>query len=272
MTRRAFIKGTPALSLAAAATLHAETAKDRGRRLIGQVVQGLGGDAFRGMRTRTETGRSYSFYHEELSGLAIAHLYTKYRDVPPAVEAAGGSPPLLQVQRQVFGKDLEDAVIFTPTECYDVTYRGAQPLGDEKFNQYRETTLHDVFYILRERLNEPGMEFEGTGRDIVENQPVEAIEIYDPDNRNVTLWVNQDTFVPVKQRFYRWDETIKDRHEEVTRYTKYRDVNGVMWPFSITRERDGGRNFQLYSEHVTINDALADSMFELPTGVKILKK
>lgn len=267
MTRRTF-----AISLAAAATLRAETAKERGKRLIDQVVQGLGGEAFRRMQTRTEIGRSYSFYREQINGLAMAHLYTKCLDVPPAVEAAGSSLPLLQVERQVFGKKLEDAVIFTSTESYEVTFRGARPLGDDKFKQYRETTLHDIFYILRERLDEPGMEFEGTGRDVVENQPVETIEIYDSENRNVTVWVNQDTLVPVKQRFYRFDETINDRHEEVTRYTKYRDVNGIMWPFSITRERDGERNFQLYSEHVTINDALADSMFELPNGVKILKK
>ena len=260
MTRRSF-----ALSLAAAGVLRAETAKERGKRLVGQVIQGLGGDAFRRMQTRTEIGRSYSFYREQINGLAIAHLYTKYLE-------SGEGKGLLQVQRQVFGKKLEDAVIFTPRESYDVTYRGARPLGDDKFKQYRETTLHDVFYILRERLDEPGMEFEGTGKDVVENQPVETIEIYDSENRNVTVWVNQDTFVPVKQRFYRFDETINDRHEEVTRYTKYRDVSGVMWPFSITRERDGGRNFQLYSERVTINDALADSMFELPNGITILKK
>ena len=261
MTRRTF-----ALSLGAVTALRAETAKERGRRLIGQVVQGLGGEAFRRMTTRTEIGRAYSFYREEINGLAVAHLYTKYSDTPPA-----NPPALRQVQRQVFGKKLEDAVIFTPNESYDVTYRGAQPLGEDKFKQYRETTLHDIFYILRERFNEPGMEFEGTGRDVVENQPVETIEVYDSENRNVTVWVNQDTFVPVKQRFYRYDDTIKDRREEVTRYAKYRDVNGVMWPLQITRERDGERNFQLYSERVTINDALADSMFELPSGVKILK-
>lgn len=281
MTRRAF-----SLSLAATlgceAVLRAETAKDRGKRLIGRVVQGLGGDAFRRMTTCTEIGRAYSFYREEINGLAVAHLYTKYLDasVTPAVSAAGAvtqqSPapaaPLLQVQRQVFGKKLDEAVIFTPTDSYDVTYRGAQPLAQAKFKQYRDTTFHDIFYILRERLSEPGMEFEGAGRDVVENQPVETIEVYDSENRNVTVWINQDTFVPVKQRYYRWDDTIKDRREEVTRYAKYREVNGVMWPFSITRERDGERSFQLYSDRVAINDALPDSMFQLPFGIKILKK
>jgi hypothetical protein len=244
--------------------LRAETAKERGKRLVDKVIQGLGGDAFRRMHTRTEIGRAYSFYREEINGLAVAHLYTKYLDDPKA--------PIQQVERQVFGKKLEDAVIFTPTDSYDVTYRGAQPLPDDKFKQHRETTLHDIFHILRARLSEPGIEFEGTGRDVVENQPVEGLEIYDSENRNVTVWVNQDTFVPVKQRFFRYDETIKDRREEVTRYAKYRDVSGAMWPFQITRERDGERTFQLYSDHVTINDALPDSMFELPSGIKILKK
>lgn len=254
MTRRTF-----ALSLATTALLRGETAKDRGKRLVEKVVQGLGGSAFTNMRTRTETGRASSFYREQLTGYAVAHLYTKY--------LAGG-----QLQRQVFGKHLDDAIIFTKNEAYEVTYRGAQPLADDKVKQYHETTLHDVFYILHERLNEPGMEFEAGPIDVVENQPVETLEIYDSDNRHITVWVNSNSFVPVKQRFVRWDPTIKDQREEVTRYTKYRQTGGVMWPFSITRDRDGETIFQLNSEHVTINDALADSMFELPTGIKILKK
>lgn len=265
MTRRALLKGAPGLSLAAATLLRGETAKDRGKRLIDQTVEGLGGDAFRNMRTRTEIGRASSFYREQLTGFAVAHLYTKYLEPDQ-------STAIHQFQRQVFGKHLEDAVIFTRSEAYEVTYRGARPLADDKVTQYHESTLHDIFYILRERLSEPGMEFEGSGIDVVENQPVETIEIYDSENRHVTVWVNSDSFVPVKQRFYRWDPTINDRHEEVTRYTKYRLTGGVMWPFEITRDRDGAIVFEMNSEHVTLNDSLPESMFELPNGIKILKK
>jgi hypothetical protein len=279
MTRRALIKAAPALSIAVATALRGETAKDRGKRLIESTIQGMGGDAFRNMRTRTEIGRASSFYREQITGFSVAHIYTKC-DAGPAVEAAGSaaqqSPasaePIRQLQRQAFGKKMEDAVIFTQTEAYEVTFRGARPLADDKISQYHDTTLHDIFYILRERLDEPGVEFEGTGIDVVENQPVETIEIYDSENRNITVWVNSDFFVPVRQRFYRWDPTINDRHEEVTLYTKYRQVGGIMWPFAISRQRDGGMTYNLQSEHVTINDALPDSMFELPNGIKILKK
>jgi len=177
-------------------------------------------------------------------------------------------------KRQGFGKKQEDgAVLFTTNEGFDVTYRGAKPLADDKVQQFRETTLHDIFYILRERLQEPGIEFEGVGADIVENQPVEAIDIYDAENRNVRVWVNADTFVPVKQRYYRYDPVIGERREEVTHYTTYRMAgNGIMWPHTISRERDTEKTSEMRSERVTVNDALPDSLFELPNGIKILKK
>lgn len=260
MTRRAF-----ALTLVAG-SLAAETAKDRGRRLIEKMVQALGGDAFSTMRTRTEIGRAYSFYREKISGLSIARIYTKYME-------PDGKTPVYQLEREVLGKRQEDAVLFTTNEAYDITFRGARPLADDQIKRYRETTLHDIFYILRERLMEPGLELEGAGADVVENQPVEAVDIYDSADRNVRVWINSDTFLPVKQRFYRWDPTINERREEVTRYAKYREVGeGVMWPFSIERERDTEKIYQMFSDHVTVNDPMPDSMFELPNGIRMLKR
>jgi hypothetical protein len=260
MTRRTF-----ALSLVAG-RLAAETAKDRGRRLLDKTLEALGGDAFRNMRTRTETGRAYSFYHEKLSGLSIARLYTKY------IEPDGKSP-IYELQRQVFGKKQEDAVLFTTNDAYDVTYRGAKPLTEQQVQQFRDTTLHDVFYILRERVAEPGFEVEGSGADFVENQPAEMMDFFDSENRKVRVWVNSDTFLPVKQSFTRWDPIISDRREEVTRYSKYRAVgHNIMWPYVIERERDTEKIFVLYSDHVSVDDALPDSMFELPNGIKMLSR
>jgi len=259
MTRRTF-----ALSLVAG-RLAAETAKDRGKRLVDKTIEALGGDSFRNMRTRTETGRAYSFYHEKLSGLSIARLYTKY------IEPDGKSP-IYELQRQVFGKKQEDAVLFTTNDAYDVTYRGAKPLTEQQVQQFRDTTLHDVFYILRERIAEPGFEVEGSGADFVENQPAEMIDFFDSENRNVRVWVNSDTFLPVKQRFTRWDPIVSDRREEVTLYSKYRAVGNVMWPYVIERERDTEKIFVLYSDHVSVGEALPDSMFELPNGIKMLNR
>jgi hypothetical protein len=267
MTRRTF-----ALSLTASTVFAGETASERGKRLIDKTIEGLGGDAFRNMRTRTEIGRASSFYREQLTGYSQTRIYTKYLEPDPAAPSIVAK--ILELQRQVFGNKKDDgAVLFTTNEGYDVTYRGAKPLADEKVQQFRETTLHDIFYILRERLSEPGIEFEAAGADIVENQPVEAFDIYDSENRNIRVWVNADTFLPVKQRYYRFDPVINERREEVTRYTTWRAAgNGIMWPHAISRERDTEMVSEFRSEHVTVNDPLPDSLFELPNGIKILKK
>jgi hypothetical protein len=254
-SRRAFI-GLAAAGIA----LPAETTQERGRQIIDKTINALGGDGFRFLQTRTEQGRAYSFYREQLTGLTLARFYTKY--------TADG-----EVQRQAFGKKLDDVVILTPAAGWEITYRGARPLPDDRIKQFRETMLHDVFYILRSRINEPGMTFEARGHDVVENQPVEVVDVFDADNRNVTLYIHSSTWLPVKQRFQRWDPVIKDRREEVTRYTKYRESgNGVVWPYGIQRERDGEKIFELYSERVVIGEDLKNDMFQLPPGLTILKK
>ena len=76
MTRRVFAVSLPAAL--AARRLRAETAEDRGRKLMDKLVQALGGDVFLNMHDRTEEGRAYSFFREQLSGLSIMHLYTQY--------------------------------------------------------------------------------------------------------------------------------------------------------------------------------------------------
>lgn len=261
MTRRRF---TAALSLLPAA-LNAETQQERARRVIDKTIHALGGDAFRQMPGRLETGRAFQFYGDEISGLAPAKIYTKYLPPAPGLK-------LREVQRQVFGKKDDEAVILTESGGWDITYRGAKPLTDERIAQFRDALLLDVFYILRARLDEPNVSFFSSGSDVVENQPVEVIDFYDADNRNITIWIHSTTFLPVRQLVKRWDPLVKDRRQEYTRYTKYRDAgNGVMWPYDIQRERDGEKTFQLYSDSVKVGP-LEDSLFKLPPGVKLLKK
>lgn len=259
MTRRSFV------SLTAAATLHAETSQERAKKLIADMIHALGGDGFRFLQTRSETGRAYSFYREQLSGLTIARIHTKYLEKPIGA--------LRMVQRQVFGKKQDDAVILTGTDAWDVTYRGARLLGEDRIKQFNTSTLNDVFYILRMRLAEPGMAFDARGREVVENQPVEKVEFNDSENRTLTVWIHSSTLLPVKQSFKRWDPVINDRREEVTRFSKYRQAgNGVMWPYDTQRERDKEKLFELYADKVSIGDDLPTAMFELEPGVTVLKK
>jgi len=246
----------------------AETNLERGKRLIDETVAALGGANFLHMQDRVESGRAYSFYRERLNGLSIAKIYTRYliRPEPPV-------PGFLGVrEREAFGKKEDSAVLFAEGQGFDVTFRGARPLPDEVLARFRESTLRNVFYILRERLGEPGLILESRGSDVVENQPVDIVDITDFDNRTVTVYVNQLTHLPAKQVTNRRDPLTKDLNEEVTRFSKYREVNGVEWPYDIQRERNGEKIYQMFSDSVEINADLTDNLFTLPANMKILPK
>ena len=262
MNRRRFF-----LSALAPAVLRAQKGPARAKELIGKITHALGGDAFRNMQSRLEAGRAYSFYNEELTGLSIARIYTRY--LKP--ELAPSANAVLMEQRQVFGKKQDVAAIITPKNAWEITFRGARDLGEERVQQFRDTTLRDVFYMLRIRLEEPDFGADAQGTDVVENQPVEAIDFFDKQNRQVTVWFNANTLLPLKQRFVHFDGKVGRRREEITRYSKYRDVgNGVMWPYDIQRERDGDKIYQMFSEEVKAGGPVDSGMFQLPPGMIVL--
>ena len=253
------------LLLLAGLGMHAETDQQRGKRVVDEALAALGGENFLGMTDRVETGRAYSFYRAELTGLSIAKIYTRYRTVPNA--------KLAVEERESFGKKEDSSVLFMPDgEAYELTYRGARPLPEDRTRRYVDTTMHNVFYLLHTRLHEPGMTFESKGADVVDNMPVEIVDIIDSKDRVTTVYFHRSTKLPIRQVFYRRDPQTRLRDEEVTLFSKYRDVgDGVQWPFAIQRERNGEKIFELYSDSVVINQALPDKLFLLPADAKRLK-
>jgi len=256
------------MALLGAAALHAETPQDRGKHIVNECLEALGGDRFLNMQTREESGRAYSFYREQLTGLSIAKIYTRYY---PGVKDTADD--LAVRERENFGKKEDFGVLFEEKEAWDVTYRGARPLAQDRFDRYKETTLRDIFYILKVRLHEPGMVIEARGADVLQNSPVEIVDITDADNRTTTVYFHQTTKLPVRQVFSRRDPVTKQKDEEITFYSKYRDIGGgVQWPFAIERARNGEKIYQMFAEAVQINNSkVADDLFDLPNGVKKLK-
>jgi hypothetical protein len=118
----------------------AETNLERGKHVIDEAVQALGGENYLQMQDRVETGRAYSFYREQLNGLSLAKIYTRYltRPEPPV-------PAFLGVrEREAFGKKQETAVILGDNNGYDISFRGARPLPDNTIERFRAPSARAV--------------------------------------------------------------------------------------------------------------------------------
>ena len=232
---------------------------EHAQKIVDDAVAALGGRNFLNMEDSVESGRAYSFYRDKLSGLSIAKIYTRYLTVNPLKS----SEELAVRERQAFGKNEDAAVVFRQEGAANINWRGAKELPAEDFARYRDTTLHNILYILRVRLHEPGLTFEFQSADVVDRLPVNIVDVTDAHNRKVRVYFHQTTKLPVKQSFSRLDPVTKDRYEEVTRFDRYRDNNGITWPQQITRERNGEKIYQIFAESVAFNQGLTDDLFAL---------
>ena len=258
------MKAFVVLALATAALVSAETKQERGKRIVNEALAALGGEKFLSVKDRVESGRAFSFYRDRVTGLSIAKIYTRYLEKP----AANG---LAVRERQAFGKEEDYYVLFSDNGGHTVTFRGARPMQDDRYTRWVETTKRNILYILRHRLNEPGMIFESQGSTVWQNTPVEIVDIIDADNNVVTVYFQQSTKLPLRQAFVRRDRKTREKTDEVSLFSKYRDVGGgVQWPFNITAERNGNKVFEIFSDSVTINQNLSDEYFTLPASMKLL--
>jgi hypothetical protein len=267
MTRRGLLFAAGACAWGQAVQTQSEI---RGKKIVDDALAALGGNTFLTMTDRTEIGRAYSYYHDQISGLSVAKIYTRYRTVEPAKS----SQELGQIEREVFGKTEDTSVLFLEDAGWDISWRGNKPMEQERFDRYRESTLRNVLYIFRQRLHQPGMIFESQGSDVVENLPVDIVNITDSDNHVVRVQFHQSTKLPVRQIYKRKNAVTKEQDEEVTLFARYRDAGGVQWPHQIRRERNGDKVYEIFSESVAINKDLAGNLFTLPEspGVKPKKK
>jgi hypothetical protein len=243
----------------------AETRQERGKRAVDEALQALGGDAFLHMQDRVESGRAYSFYRQELTGLSLAKIYTHYLPPKPG--------EMSQQERENFGKDEAFGVLFTEKGAWDITFRGARPLDDQRYDNYKDSVLHNILYIIRQRLQETGLTFYAQDTDFWENRPVQVVDITDAQNRTVTVYFDRMSKLPVRQIFKRRNPEFKDFDTEETVFANFRDVGGgARWPYSLVRKRNGEKIFEMYSNSVEINQDLNDSVFALPADIKMLPK
>ncbi len=263
--RRSTLTKILGIALAGVWLIPAQTSTDKGKQIIDQAVAALGGERFLHMQSRVASGRVYSFFHDELSGLDVAKIYTEYL---PAKTAKG----LALREREVLGKKQDYSYLFLEDQAWDITFRGARPVDDETWDRYARTTENDIFYILKVRRNEPGMTFDYVGSEVFLSTHVEVVDITDAQDRTVRVYFDHNTLLPVRETYTWLDPDTKQRNDVETHFDKYRDAGGVMWPYTIERERNGYKAYQLFATSVQVDQPLPGKIFELPPGARVLKK
>lgn len=237
----------------------ADSRQEKGKQLVMESLEALGGDAFLKVGNITQQGRAYVFYRQNLSGLSVFTRYETYEPMKP-----DAPPDWLPVSRRdIYTEKGDYYALYKNGQGWEVTFRGARPLPHDRMDQFRDSMRRNYFYFLRYRLNEPDLYFYHKGTEILNNVPTEAVDISDRDGESITVYLRISDHLPVEQVYVRRDPKTRIPYEEKSIYSKYREVDGVIIPWNIRQERDGEKVFEFFGRAAAINQPLDAALFEL---------
>ncbi len=229
---------------------------EKGKKILEQAIQALGGQAYLNTREFRTAGRAYQFdRYEELAGMARIVNYEKQPDK----------------FRQEMGKDGDVVYVVNGEHGWERTFRGVKemlPVDVERIRSSRELSVDS---LLRFRLKEPGLEVAHIGTDILDGRTVDLIEIADSQNRQVILTVDRKSSLPIRREWVRFLQKVREREENVEILGKYVRARGtsIMMPTYIRRERNGIKIFEAFYSDVQAGGKLADSFFDRPAGPEL---
>jgi hypothetical protein len=223
-----------------------EQSAAKAKEILQQTIKALGGQAYLNVRDTTCTGRYGQFGHSgDLEGYELFFDFTKFPDK----------------DRTEHSKKRNIIEIYNGDKGWIMDRGGVQDAPADAVKNFQDNVQKDMDYILRSRLNEPGMIFRYAGPDIVDLKESDWVELVDSEGRTIRIAIDRATHYPIRKIIVTRDPTTRLRSEEVDYFSEYFPVNGVETPLKYTHERNGQKVFQVFFTECKVNTGLADSLF-----------
>jgi len=261
-------------SLGAAARLHAQASDipsaqasqptsgvdqdKRGRILLDQMVEALGGDAWLHRGTVLFHGHTASFFRGAPTLSTVDFWdYLQFADA--------GHP---QAERIEFSKKRDIVQIWTPTNGFEITYKGNKPLPADQVAEFLERRRHSVDEVVHTWLKQPGIVVLYEGTSSVERRMADKVTLLAANNDAVTLELDASTHLPLRRTYEHRDPQFKDIDEEQEQYDDYHLVHGIQTPFTISRYHNGDLANQRFIINADYGVTVTPEMFDTDRPLK----
>jgi hypothetical protein len=234
------------------------TPEQRGRILIDQMIEALGGQHWLDRATIQLEGRGATFFHGA-PNLGIIE-FREYRQLPVTGQK--------EAERIEFTKKHDIVHIFTPTAGYEITYKGVEPLPKDQVEDNIRRSAHSIEEVARTWIHAPGVMIVAEGTTMVERRQADKVTILSANNDAVTLELDATTHLPLRRSFEWRNLQFKDHDEDAEEYDDYHTMQGLPTPLTVTRYRNGDMVSQRFITKVTYNAQLASSLFDTSLGLK----
>lgn len=247
-------------------TIAPEESEARARKVLSELIQGLGGPAYLGMKERQCEGRRALMGHDgALTGYVQFKDAWQFPDKNRTDYFAKSRNTLLGYIIGVQDLDLSHGGLvittFNGDQGWTMDKSGVSELPEDTIAEFQGAVQRSPDNLLRVGLKSPELFVRWRGLDTVDLHEVDWVELYDRDDRVYRLAVNRLSHLLVRSEFRIKDLNSGEEHEDVSIYTNYELVGGVQLPMQVTRERDGRRIAQIFNESCTVNPALPADYF-----------
>jgi hypothetical protein len=233
---------------------------NRGRVLLDQMVQALGGDAWLNRRSALFHGNTAAFFRGEPTLSTVP--FWDYKQFPDATHP--------ESDRYEYTKKRDIVQIWTPTNGYEITYKGNKPLPADQVAEYLRRQAHSVDAVIRVWLKEPGVIVLYEGSSMVERRAADKITLLGANNDAVTLELDSSTHLPLRRTYETRNEQFKDQDEDVEQYDDYHLIQGIQTSFTISRYHNGDLANQRFILSAEYSVPVTPEMFD--TSLPLRKK
>lgn len=228
-----------------------KTPEERGRLLIDQMIEALGGPLWLNRSTLYEEGHTAAFFRGAPTGSVVD--FWSYRQFP-----INGQP---DVERIEYTKKRDVVHIFTPAVGYEITYKGKIFLPKEQIAEHNRRHAHSIEEVVRVWLKQPGIVLLAEGTSMVERRMVDKVSILSPNNDTVVLELDVTSHLPLRRTFQSRNEQFKDLDEDAEEYDDYHTIQGLPTPFAVTRYHNGDMSSQLFVKKVEYGKPVRPELF-----------
>ena len=243
-----------------------ETNVAKGRRVTKQVIAALGGATYLNVHNVQCDGREAAF---GTAGTLMG--FTLFRDMwifpdknrveyftkgeHTIVGFLMGSDDLLITHGGAM------ITVYDGKQGWTLDKSGVSNQPEDLIKTFNDRLKTDMNTVLRKRINEPGVEAEYAGPDIIDLKEAEWIEFTDRDHRLMRLGIDKYSHLPLRWVVVTRNPETRERTEVTTSYTQYALNDGIKTPLSIEQAKDDRKISQTFLSSCKYNTDLSPDLF-----------
>lgn len=251
-------------------TMMPEASAAKGKQILRDLINGLGGPGYTEVRESECTGRRALFGHSgDLTGYIDYNDFRRYPDKARIEYIGKGRNTILMSLIGLDGLDFARGgiviALYNGDRAWSYDRSGVNELPVTSVSEFQEQMKRNIDNLLRFRLNEPGLIVRFGGSDIVDLKEVDWVEITDSEDRKYRLAVNRSTHLLDRAVVSTEDPENQQVNDDATIYTNYQLKDSVWTPMQFSREHNGRKAAQFFVQNCRYNPGFPDDLFSKDT-------